>query len=186
MRLPLLLLHNVEYDEFNNWALLLPPVRSTIEFATFAAACMLCRPQHQLNSCNPVILKLARAKTQSSTHLSHRQRARLCASGSMAGVLALRLTFLPRKAMPPRKRDEAGPIRSRVGGLQLLHYLVLESLYKFSTLERVRGVEHSGEESSGHYSDGSSSSSSVNDVDCSGCGGSSSSDGRMPAKRSKK
>ena len=168
MRVPLLLLHNIDHDQFNNWAPLLPPVRSMVNFAIFAAACMLGRPQHQPSPFNIVNTKSARATAQSLACLSFRQRARVCASSALAGVLSLRMTLPPPNFTRTRKCNDARCIRSRVGGLRLLASLVLETLY----------LSNSGggsEECAGNWSENSSSVSCLTSDDGSDSSSSSSS-----------
>jgi len=129
MKLPLLLLHNIDYDQFNNWALPLSPVRSMVNLTAFAAACVLCRPQHQQPASARAKARLAHAQSQSRALTAHQHRTRICACSGIAGVLALRLTIPPRNFRPPQNRDVAGQIRGRVGGLRLLACLVVENIY---------------------------------------------------------
>ena len=190
MRLPLLLLHNMD-NQFNNWALLLPPIRIMQRLTAFAAACMLCRPQLRLSALVLVRARLALARSQMHPYLSYRQRSRICASSGLTGVLSLRLTIPPRCFVPSRQRDMAGCIRGRVGGLLMLAFLAPEDLY---AAESVDGVEcsSSGESRSCNWSDASSSASCASSEDASSCSESSSCESAprrsstSPSKRSKK
>jgi hypothetical protein len=176
MRLPLLLLHNID-NQFNNWALLLPPVRIMQRLTAFAAACMLCRPQLRLNAFVLAQARLALARSQSHPLLSYRQRSRVCSSSGLTGILSLRLAIPPRNFSPPRPCDVAKCIRGRVGGLLMLAFLAPEDLY---SAESVDGVEEcsvyssSVDSRSSNCSDVSSSASRAGCEDASSCSGSSS------------
>jgi hypothetical protein len=183
MRLPLLLLHNID-NQFNNWALLLPPIRTMQRLTAFAAACMLCRPQLRLSALVLVRARLALARSQSHPYLSYRQRSRICASSGLTGVLSLRLAIPPRFFVPSRQRDMAGCIRGRVGGLLMLAFLAPEDLY---AAESVDGLEcsSSGESRSCNWSDVSSSASGASSEEASSCSDSSSCESARRASTSR-
>jgi hypothetical protein len=129
MKLPLLLLHNIDPGQFNNWALLLPPIRSIVKLTSFTAACVLCHPQLHISPCILAKANLAHAQVQSQYLLSLQQRSRICASSGITSALSLRLTVLPHFCFAYQRRDYAGLIRHRVGGLQLLASLAPQDLY---------------------------------------------------------
>ena len=175
MRLPLLLIHKIDHDQFNNWALLLPPIRSIFKLAAFAAACMPCRPQRHISPFVLAKTNLARARTKSYC-LSQPQLALICANSSIASMLALRLAASPLNSPPPQKRDNVGPIRSRAGGMQLLTSLAPQDLYAVDYIGQAAGG--CGIESSAStFSDIRSFSSCASMDDVSGSSGSDSSSG---------
>jgi hypothetical protein len=129
MKLPLLLPRSMDYGQFYNWALLLPPICILVKLTTFVAACTLSNPQRYISSFILAKANLARASVQLQSHLSLRQLSRICASSGITDVLTLRLTIPPRKFYASQRSDNAGIIRCRVGGLRLLASLAPQDLY---------------------------------------------------------